>query len=117
MIKKPGHQKKYPHGHKAPKGTFGRKTRPKLEKGGKGSLSDFKNKPKPPTEPWHPNKIHNQYPKGHPLSPTLEQDRLDALEAIGTERLYPKDAFEEADPVLPDPPKTKPKFGLFELPW
>ena len=106
MIKKPGHQKKYPStGHKAPKGTFG-KTRPKLEKGGKGSLSDFKNTPKP-----------TQYPKGHPLSPTLEQDRLDTLNNFYNSAPNRLDAFEEADPVLPDPPKTKPKFGLFELPW
>ena len=77
MIKKPGQPYKST-GHKASKGP-GLK-RPKLKKGGKGSLSDFKNKPKPtqPLEPWNKD-VERYYPKGHPLSPTLEQDKWDAL--------------------------------------
>ena len=110
MIKKTGQPYKST-GHKAPKGPG--LNRPKLKKGGKGSLSDFKNKPKP-----------TQYPKGHPLSPTLEQDKWDTLNDFHNSVPNRLDAFEEADPVLPDP-KTdtwrggvvKPKFGLFESPW
>ncbi len=111
MIKKPGQPYKGQHvTRKAPKGPGFK--RPKSGKSGKPG-NPRPSKPKP-----------DQYPKGHPLSPTLEQDRLDTLNNFYNSipnRLdafdNKKNPFEEADPVLPDIPKAKPKFGLFESPW
>jgi len=99
----------------------------------KGKLGATPRKPglplktKPKYQPPYPKPT--QYPKGHPSSPTLAQDRLDTLNNFYNSIPNRLDAFDnkenpfkEADPVIPDSEyknlnSGKPKFGLFELPW